>query len=125
MRIIDSSLWFEYFSGTLNNDRVSGLIKDHANQIVPTICLYEVYRKLLTDKDEAAALSSVAFMKKGEVIDLSLEIAFLGAKLGRKFKLPLGDSVIYATAIVHEADVYTKDKHFLNLPNVQYWGGQA
>jgi len=120
MNIIDSSLWLEYFSGTLTNDDVLGIIEDSASQYVPSVCLYEVYKRMLTDRDESAALSSVSFMQNAVVVSITPQIAILAARLGKAFRLPMADSIIYATAQTHNAKIYTQDKHFEGLGNVQY-----
>ena len=35
--------------------------------------------------------------------------------------LPLADSIIYATAVLWDAELYTQDKHFENLDRVHYF----
>jgi predicted nucleic acid-binding protein len=121
MNIIDSSLWLEYFSGKLKNDAVVDIIEDSAIQYVPSICIYEVFKRILIDKDESAALSSVAFMQNSVVVNIDPKIAILAAKLGKEHKLPLADSIIYAAAKIYGAEIYTQDKHFENLEQVHYF----
>ena len=121
MNIIDSSLWLEYFSGKLKNEAVVDIIEDSAIQYVPSICIYEVFKRILIDKDEAAALSSAAFMQNSAVVNIDPKIAILAAKLGKEHKLPLADSIIYAVAKIYGADIYTQDKHFENLEQVHYF----
>jgi predicted nucleic acid-binding protein len=121
MNIIDSSLWLEYFSGKLKNDAVVGIIEDSTIQYVPSICIYEVFKRILIDKDESAALSSTAFMQNSTVINIDSKIAILAAKLGKEHKLPLADSIIYATAKIYKAEIYTQDIHFANLEQVHYF----
>ena len=36
-------------------------------------------------------------------------------------KLPLADSFIYATALLHDATLWTQDEHFKGLPSVKYF----
>ena len=121
MNIIDSSLWFEYFYATLKDKRLIGIIEDSTSQYVPCICLYEVFKKILIDKDEAAALSSVSFMQNASVINVTPQIAILAARLSNQYKLPMADSIIYATARIHGAEIYTQDRHFEGLENVRYF----
>jgi len=125
MNIIDSSLWLEYFSGTLKNKLIVDIIEDSAKQYVPSICIYEVYKRMLIDKDEVVALSSTEFMQNAMVVSITPKIAILAAKLGKKHKLPMADSIIYATAKIYDAEVYTQDKHFENLEQVFYFGKEA
>jgi predicted nucleic acid-binding protein len=60
-------------------------------------------------------------MKKGILIPLDFDLSLSAAVSGREFKLPLADSIIYATAMKHNATLYTMDKHFKSLPNVQFY----
>ena len=59
-------------------------------------------------------------MKQGIVVDLDLEIALIAAKLSIQHKLPMADSIIYATAQLHSATLWTQDRHFDGLPDVQF-----
>ena len=119
--IIDSSLWLEYFSGILKNDFVIDIIEEPENQYIPSICVYEVYRRILTDKDESSALSAISFMQNASVVSITPKIAIFAAQLGKQHKLPMADSIIYATAIMYNAKIYTQDKHFENLGQVHYF----
>jgi len=121
MNIIDSSLWLEYFSGKLRNDIIVDIIEDSTNQYVPSICIYEVFKRILIDKDESAALSCTAFMQNAAVINIDPKIATFAAKMGKEHKLPLADSIIYATAKIYDAEIYTQDIHFVNLEQVHYF----
>ena len=57
------------------------------------------------------------------IIDTSLwsEIALLASDTGKQRKLPMADSIIYATAELYNAEIYTQDKHFENLDRVHYF----
>jgi len=121
MNIIDSSLWLEYFAGTLENDAIINMIENPAGQYVPSICIYEVFKKILVQKDETAARLSVSFMQNAIVVNVTSQIAVLAAKLGKELGLPMADSIIYATAKIKEAEVYTKDRHFENLEGAHYF----
>jgi len=35
--------------------------------------------------------------------------------------LPMADSIIYATAVLWDAELYTQDKHFKNMDRVHYF----
>jgi len=122
MILIDSSFWIEFFEGT----RFGKIIIEHHefnnnNFIIPTIIITEVYKRFLRDKDEYTALLYTTQMKSGIVIDLDFEIALKSARVGIEFKLPIADSIIFATANKFEATIYTLDRHFEGLPNVNYY----
>jgi len=112
MNLVDSSGWMEYFVGSENSDNFSMAIEDYENLIVPTICITEVFKKILREANEEAALLALAKMRMGNVIDLDELIALDAAVYGKKYKLPLADSIIYATARRCNAILYTQDDHF-------------
>jgi len=121
MNIVDSSCWLEFFSGTKVGDSVSPPIEYLDSLIVPSITLYEVFKKLLSERDEDCALLAVAHMKQGKVIDLDSDLSIYSAKIAKDYHLPLADSIIYASAMRYRCALWTQDKHFKNLPNVKYF----
>ena len=121
MNIVDSSCWLEYLAGSKAGDSVSAAIEDLESLIVPSITLYEVFKKLLIEKDEDSALLAVAHMKQGTVIDLNSELSIYSAKIGKDYKLPLADSIIYASTMKYNCILWTQDKHFKDLENVRYF----
>ncbi len=60
-------------------------------------------------------------MQQSKVIDLNEPIAIFAAKLSADHKLPMADSLIYATAKMHDALVWTQDSDFENLEDVKYF----
>lgn len=120
MNVVDSSAWLEYFAGGKNADFFASAIEDAHNLLVPTVCLLEVFKVQLRQRGESAAQVSVAGMQLGRVIGLDEEIAERAARLGVAHKLPLADSIVYATALAHGADVWTQDTDFDGLPSVHF-----
>ena len=66
------------------------------------------------------ALRAVAQMKQGHVIDVSEEVALKAALLSNRYKLPMADSLIYATGQIENALVWTQDSDFEHLDSVRY-----
>lgn len=120
MNIVDTSGWIEYFFGGRNMDYFLPVLEDTAELIVPVICMYEVFKKINSIADEARALQAVAQMKQARVIDLTEDIALSAALISLRHKLPMADSMIYATARAHGATLWTQDDHFQSLPGVNY-----
>ena len=56
MNIVDSSLWLEYFAGSEAGDNISEVIEDTDELLIPTITIYEVFKKLLYERSENDAL---------------------------------------------------------------------
>ncbi len=121
MNIVDSSAWLEYFANTKNAKNFVKVIEESESLLVPSIILYEVFKKVLSEKDEDMALRIIAHMKQGKIIDLDLEIALWAAKLAKEYKLPMADSIIFATAKKHHATIWTQDSDFKNLTGVRFF----
>lgn len=121
MNIVDSSIWLEYFAGSSVGDKVSDIIEDIDTLLVPSITLYEVFKKIQSELDEDKALLAIAHMKQGAIIDLDSDLAIYSAIVGKEYKLAMADSIIYATSKKHNAILWTQDKHFKDLPNVRYF----
>lgn len=115
--VVDSSGWLEYFAGTTRAKLFAAAIEDEENLIVPVISIYEVFKKVLRDRDEDTALQIVSVMMTGRVVDIDTTLALEAAHL----KMPLADSIIYAVAQRHEALLWTQDDDFKGLPNVRYF----
>jgi len=121
MIIIDSSLWIEYFENNDYKDLLNSLLNEPTKIIVPTIIITEVYKKLLLVKDSDTAKIYISQFRSFIIIENDYDIALQSSELGIKYKLPLADSIIYATAMKYNSEIYTLDKHFEGLPNVQYF----
>jgi len=121
MNIVDSSLWVEYFLENDIEQSVIDAIKDTDNLYIPVISLYEVYKKFLSIGDSEKANIAVNIMQNADVIGIDSQLAVLAAQLGKQHKLPMADSIIYATAVLWNAELYTQDKHFENLDRVHYF----
>jgi len=120
MNVVDSSAWLEYFADGPNADAFAQAVEATDQLIVPTICLYEVFKSVLRQRGESAALSAIALMRQGRVIALTERIALLAADLSLQTKLPMASSVILATARVHRAHIWTQDADFDGLDDVTF-----
>jgi predicted nucleic acid-binding protein len=120
MNVVDSSGWVEYFSDGKNAGSFARPIQDLEDLLVPSICLYEVLKRLLLDLGEEEALQAVGIMSHGGVVDLNRQIALEAAQLSIELRLAMADSIILATARAHEAILWTQDSHFKNIEGVKY-----
>ena len=120
INLVDTSGWIEYFFDGMNASYFAEPIEQTQILLVPVVCLYEVFKKINIVADEAKALQAIAQMKQGRIITISEEIAMRAALLSIKYKLPMADSLIYATGQAEGALVWTQDIDFQNLPNVNY-----
>jgi PIN domain nuclease of toxin-antitoxin system len=125
MNIVDSSLWVEYFLENDIDPSIIDTIKDTGNLCVPVISLYEVYKKFLSIGDSERANIAIDIMQNAAVIGINPQLAVLAAQLGKQHRLPMADSIIYATAVLWDAELYTQDKHFENLERVHYFNNMS
>ena len=120
MNLVDSSGWLEYFADGKNADFFAPAIEDTNNLIVSTINIYEVFKKILLERDENAALQAIAVMQNAIIKDVDLEISLLASRLSIKNKLPMADSLIWATARLNDATLWTQDSDFKEIPEIKY-----
>ena len=120
MNLVDSCGWLEFLADGPNAGFFARPLANTEELLVPTICLLEVFRRVLQQRGEEAALDVAALMQQGTVVDLDAAIALDAADLGHELKLSLADSVILASARAHGATVWTQDAHFEGLPGVRY-----
>lgn len=121
MNIVDSSGWLEYFSGGSNSEHFLSPLQEPSSLIVPAITIYEVFKVVLREVGENEALQAIAAMQKGTVVELTASIGMNAAKISMQNKLPMADSIIYATAISHNCIIWTQDDDFENLQRVKFF----
>ena len=120
MNVVDSSGWLEYFADGSNAEFFAPAIEATDELVVPVISIYEVFRRIVTQRGENQGLQAVAAMLRGSVADLDVQLALAAAKLAQEHRLPMADSIILATARDHEAILWTEDEHFAGLSGVRY-----
>ena len=120
MNLVDSCGWLEYFADSAYADFYAPAIEDTEALLVPTICILEVFKRVLQQRGEDAALQIIAVMHQGQVVTLNPDIALRAAKIGCELQLPLADSVILATAHAYRALVWTQDAHFSTIKGINY-----
>lgn len=120
MNIVDSCGWLEYFADGENAGFFAPAIEQTDRLIVPTLTLFEVFKRILQQRNEADALRAIALMRQGRCVDLNDSLALDAARLSFELKLPLADSIILGTARRHEALLWTQDAHFETVAGVRY-----
>ena len=120
MNIVDSSGWLEYFADGPNAEFFAPAIEKPEELLVPSLSLYEVFKRVLQQRDEGDALRSVAFMQQGSVVDLDSTTALSAAKVSVDLGLPMADSIMLATARQHNATFWSQDADFKGIEGVRY-----
>lgn len=115
--VLDSSCWLEYLADTPRADLFAPAVEAPERLVVPVLTVYEVVKKLMRESGEEAATAALALMQQSEVVGIGLPLAMDAALNG----LPLADSLIYATARHHDAELWTQDAHFEGLAGVRYF----
>ena len=121
MNVVDSSGWLEYFAGGRHARTFEPVLEDIDSLIVPAVSVYEVFKVLLREAGEEAAIQGVAAMQRGRIVDLTVQRALDAAALSLRHALPMADSIIFAAARVHGATAWTLDEDFSCLQDVRYF----
>jgi predicted nucleic acid-binding protein len=120
VNVVDSSGWLEYFADGPNADFFASGIENVPELIVPSTSIYEVFKRVLGQRNEGEALQAIAVMQQGLVVDLDAALALQAARISVGFGLPMADSVILATARAHNAMLWTQDSDLEGMQGVRY-----
>jgi predicted nucleic acid-binding protein len=120
MNVVDSSGWLEFFADGPNADFFARPIQNAKSLIVPTLSIFEVFKRIVEQRGEHDALQAVAVMQQSAVVDLTLAIALDSARTSLDKRLPMADSVMLATAEAFAAVLWTQDADFSDVEGVKY-----
>jgi len=125
--VIDSYAWLEYFMGTSAGEKARKVIDSSADEkLTPTICVAEIYAKVLRVEGVEKAEVQRAFIRlRSAVVSLTEEISVEAAKIDVEMKKKvagwgLADSIVLGTARKKRARVLTGDEHFLNVEETTF-----
>ena len=118
--VVDSSAWLAWFANEPGAGSFADAIEDTDALVIPSICLAEVFKVIARQRGEGDALQAIAFMSQGRVVNLDADLAISAAAEGLAHKLPLADSIVYATARTNDATLWTQDEDFEGIPGVRF-----
>ena len=121
MNIVDSSGWLEYFADGPNAAAFAKPIEATRSLIVPTLSLFEVFKRVTQQRSEDEALRAIAVMEQGRVVDLDRATTLEAARLSIHHGIAMADSVMLATAHRHRATLWTQDSDFEGLQGARYF----
>jgi toxin FitB len=121
LNVVDSSGWLEYFADGSNADAFAEPLARPEELVVPVVTIFEVFKRVLQQRDETAAIQAVALMEQGRVVPLDGALAMTAAKLSAELRLPMADSIILATAREFGAVLWTQDADFDGLDGVRFF----
>jgi predicted nucleic acid-binding protein len=118
MRLVDTSAWIEWLTGSDVGRRVGDHLPHPHLCLVPTIVQLEVAKWSSRLDDETALERILALMRTCHVVPLDTAVALAAAGACRTHRLATADAIIFATAQAYGADLLTCDAHFAGLPGV-------
>ena len=121
MRVVDTSAWIEFLAGSALGVSLANELPDRTQWLVPTIVQLELAKWLTREVGEDKADRVIAFTETCVVADLDTSLALFAAELSARLKLATADAIVYATALAHQADLLTCDRHFETLPSVRFF----
>jgi predicted nucleic acid-binding protein len=122
MRVVDTSAWIEWLTGSTLGRKLTKELPDRARWIVPTIVQLELSKWLMRELGEDETDRVIAYTQKCVVVPLDTSLTILAADMHRRYKLATADAIVYATAQQLGADLLTCDRHFANLPGAVVLG---
>jgi len=120
MNVVDSSGWLEYFADGPNADFFAPAIENTGELIVPSVSIYEVFKRVLQQRGHDEALQVIVVMLQGAVVDLNTSLALSAARVSIDCALPMADSIMLATAHAYNATLWTQDADFRGMDGIQY-----
>ena len=124
--LIDSWAWIEYWKGGKLGEAAAAVIDGEEESVASTINLAEVYTWVARSYDEATAGEKVATVERRcHVIPFERDTALEAAKIKRRERLGLADSLILATARQVGAKVVTGDPDMKGLKDVAFLVGRV
>jgi predicted nucleic acid-binding protein len=120
MNVVDSSAWLEYLAAGPNASYFAEAIEKTADLLVPTVTIYEVFKRIIQQRSENEALQVIAVMQQGTMSEMDSTVALSAARMSVEQQLPMADSIILATARLNNATLWTQDSHFEGMRDVKY-----
>ena len=117
--LLDSSAWIEILGDLARSASCQRELKGASQVLVPTIVMYEVYRKIASSVSEDHALQAAAMLARYKLQDLTKEVALTAADISLEHKLGMADSMVLAHAVVGGATLVTLDNDFAGIMGVK------
>lgn len=120
MILVDTCGWIEWLTDGDLSEQYMPYFAQIESVFVPTSVQFELYKWVARNSSVQMALETIAVTEQALVVPLTSNIALSAADIAIEHKLSFADSIIYATARFHEADLVTSDNHFEGLQAVSY-----
>ena len=120
LNVVDSCGWLEYFANGRNAGFFAPVLEDTESLLVPSLCVFEVCKRVALQRGEAAARQAAEFMAQGTSLPLNVDTALVAALYSAEHQLPMADSLILTTAREHHATLWTQDADLKGHKGVKY-----
>lgn len=117
--VIDTSVWIEVLVSGKKSKSCKREIDEAKEIIVPTLVVFEIYKKIKYKFTEEAALEAVAMLSQYTVEDFNREIAMVAADLSLEHKIAMADSIVLAHAHHKNMELLTLDNDFRGIPGAK------
>jgi toxin FitB len=121
-RLYDTRFFFDYFYSD-NKELVKKLkqeAKSTKEKLVSILTIHELHHiSMKHGGKEVASLRSHTIVAEFTVVDVDYAIAVKSAELRSTRSMPMADSIIAATAQLHECTLISDDNHFKGIPNLK------
>jgi toxin FitB len=121
-RLYDTRFFFDYFYSD-NKELVKKLkqeAKSTRDKLVSVLTIHELHHiSMKRSGKEVASLRSHTIAAEFTVAGVDYAIAVKSAELRSTRSMPMADSIIAATAQLHECTLISDDAHFKGIPNLK------
>lgn len=74
LTLVDPSGWLEYFAGTEFARHFEVPLSDPEHMVVPFVTIHGVFKEILCERGESAALQAATQMQAGTVVDINTSL---------------------------------------------------
>ncbi len=120
MNLVDSCGWLEHITNGRNAQFFAPFLQNESALLVPGLVVYEVSRRIMVWQQDAALQKVLQVMCRLKCPDLNVLQFHQAAVAAKKYRLHMADAIIWQTAQIHQATLYTQDAAFEGLPGVVY-----
>lgn len=120
--VYDTRFFVEYFysSDARFLRRLKEDLRSVKERMVSAVTIHEIHRiNLENEGSEVATLRSEIICRDFKLIDMDYETAIRSAKLRSRYRMPMADSVIAATAQIYGCPVVSDDPHFREIKDLK------
>jgi predicted nucleic acid-binding protein len=122
MSVYDTRFFIEHYYSKDSEvlKRTTNILKADKKKVISTITIHEVYKLTLEKEGREQAELRVELLEKDfKVVNVDAQIAKISAKLRHKYRIPMADSIIAATAQSLKLACITDDKHLLQIEEIK------